>query len=432
MGYAWAPQVTGLVRGEPKPGQRHRSNGLAICMEAMEERASKSPTLDRTKSKQNGYWHRDGGPSGTVTWETMCEAAEAYKIPVKLKNGKTAERGLGHNAVIGWAAILKPPPEMIAELGMKRKDIKQFCADGFRALEKIEPRLFRAENVNAIAAHADEETPHYHYIGTSKDKNGKYCGNLVDANLCVRINQEFPSLMRGMGWPIDDLDLTDWERMKTDEAYRAEREAKRKRQGQSVEQYGKQRAEAAGRVAARIITDAKSEAQAIKGKAVQDAKAEADKAGLETASKWERAAWMARQEKADLERDIGDMREYKAWKAQKAAQEAQEAARKREADEQARRAAEAARKAQEAQEQARREQEAKRAALAAQEAARPKTPEERYQEARAAIFGGGTAPHAAPEPPKRAAVSPLEKLKKMTQGAAARETGQNGLDGPEI
>lgn len=435
MGYAWAPQVTGLVRGEPKPGQHHRSNGLAILMECMEERASKSPTLDRTKSHKNAYWHRDGGPSGTVTWEAMCEAAEAYKIPVKLKNGKTAERGLRGDAVIGWAAILKPPPEMVAELGMKGTDIKRFCADGFKALGQIEPRLFRQENVEAVAGHVDEGTAHYHFVGTSKDKAGKYCGNIVDANLCVRINEQFPAIMRGLGWPIDDLDLTDWQRMKTDPEYRAEREAKRKRQGQSVEQYGKQRAEAAGRVAARIITDAKSEAQAIKGKAVKDAKAEADKAGLETASKWERAAWMARQEKADLERDIGDMREYKAWKAQKAAQEAQEAARKREAEEQARRAAEAARKAQEAQERERREQAARRAAEAAQEAARPKSPEELYQEAMAAVRSGGAVPQASqapPAPPRRPAVSPLDRLKAATQRAASKSDGRDGLDYPGL
>ena len=135
--------------------------------------------------------------------------------------------------------------------------------------------------------------------------------------------------------------------------------------------------------------------------------------------------------KTALEREIGDMTEFKHWKA---ARDAQEAARKQEAEEKAKAAAEAARKAQEAQEQARREQEARRAALAAQEAAkdaRPKTPEERYQEARAAIFGG-TDTQAVLEPPKRATVSPLEKLKKMAQGAAARETGQNGLDGPEF
>ena len=42
MGWKCLPQVTGLVRGEPKPGAKHRSNGAAICGEAGKERHSAS------------------------------------------------------------------------------------------------------------------------------------------------------------------------------------------------------------------------------------------------------------------------------------------------------------------------------------------------------------------------------------------------------
>lgn len=261
MGYAWAPQITGLVRGEPKPGQRHRANGLAICMEAFEERASKSPTLERALSYQNVYEHRyDTHKSGTDVWEEMCAEASLYRVPVKLRDGRIAERGLPHNAVIGWAMILKPPPEMVAALGMTTEDIARFCSDGFKAMEQIEPRLFRDDNVESDGWHFDEGTPHLHRIGTSKDKNGTYCGNLIDANLCVRINQEWPALMRGRDWPIDDLDVTDWTRMAYDDDYRESREAKRTRQGKSVTDYGKQRAEAAGAVAVGIVQEAKAAA----------------------------------------------------------------------------------------------------------------------------------------------------------------------------
>lgn len=272
MGYAWAPQITGLVRGEPKPGQRHRSNGLAICMEAFEERASKSPTLDRALSYQNVYEHiYDTHKSGTDVWEEMCAEASLYRVPVKLRDGRIAERGLPHNAVIGWSMIMKPPPEMVAALGMETEDIARFCGDGFRAMEQIEPRLFRDDNVEGEAWHFDEGVLHPHRIGTAKDKNGKYCGNLIDARLCIRINQEWPALMRGMGWPIDDLDLTDWDRMKTDDDYREEREAKRKRQGQSVADYAKQRAAAAGEVAAGIVRNAKQTAAETTAQAEQTA-----------------------------------------------------------------------------------------------------------------------------------------------------------------
>lgn len=299
VGYAWAPQITGLVRGEPKPGQKHRSNGLAIIKELAEERASDSPTLDRDRSVNNTYWHRDGGKSGTATWEAMCAEAEAYRIPVKLKNGKMAERGLRGDAVIGWAAILKPPPEMVAELGMDDAEQVRFCEDCFKALEKIEPRVFRQENVTVDAYHRDEGTPplfvtHGHKVGTSKDKNGRYCGNLIDANLCVRINEQFPALMRAMHWPIDDLDVTDWDRMGyvqddeghtlydihgkpclIDPEYVKERNDKWKRQGQSVDKYAEQKAKAATETAARIIADAKEQAAEVKAKAVKDAKEDA-------------------------------------------------------------------------------------------------------------------------------------------------------------
>ena len=55
MGWKCAPQVMGLVRGEPQAGQKHRANGRRIAMEAGYERASLSDTLDRTRSNLNEY-----------------------------------------------------------------------------------------------------------------------------------------------------------------------------------------------------------------------------------------------------------------------------------------------------------------------------------------------------------------------------------------
>jgi chromosome segregation ATPase len=44
-------------------------------------------------------------------------------------------------------------------------------------------------------------------------------------------------MMRSKGWEMDDLDTTDWERYKTDPTYKAERDAKRRSQGKSVNQH---------------------------------------------------------------------------------------------------------------------------------------------------------------------------------------------------
>ena len=55
MGWKCTPQLTGLVRGEPKPGQKHRSNVKAIAAEAGKERVSNSDTLDRDRTHLNRY-----------------------------------------------------------------------------------------------------------------------------------------------------------------------------------------------------------------------------------------------------------------------------------------------------------------------------------------------------------------------------------------
>ena len=70
-----------------------------------------------------------------------------------------------------------------------------------------------------------------------KDRDGKYCGNKIDAKLLIRINEQYPKMMRERGWELEDLDMTDWERMKTDEDYRRERNQKRKERGRSTNQY---------------------------------------------------------------------------------------------------------------------------------------------------------------------------------------------------
>lgn len=128
MGWKCAPQVMGLVRGEPKQGQKHRANIRKIAMEAGYERASKSDTLDKSRSKQNQY---DGYSSGAEFAAVMEQEASKYRVKV---NGKTKdkkpvvrEKGLPHNAVIGWAVIYNPPAEVCAT--WTNDDYQKFYAD---------------------------------------------------------------------------------------------------------------------------------------------------------------------------------------------------------------------------------------------------------------------------------------------------------------
>lgn len=222
MGWKCAPQVIGLVRGEPKPEAKHRAPGRKICMEAGKERASRSRTLDRTRSKDNGYTYQD---SGAECWEKMEQAADEYRVTGTNKNGKEFSRKLRGDAVIGWAMIFKPPEDVAADWDPARR--RKFVVDSWRAMGKIEPRLFRRENIRMIAEHRDEGGEHAHLIGEAKDGAGKYCGNLIDAALMVKINQEYPAIMRRLGWDIEDIEVTDWARYKADPEYRAAVDAKK-------------------------------------------------------------------------------------------------------------------------------------------------------------------------------------------------------------
>lgn len=239
MGWKCTPQLTGLVRGEPKPGQKHRSNAKAIIIEAGKERVSKSDTLDRDRTKFNKYY---GFDSGFKCTDYITEEAENYRQEVVGKGGTKHLRKLRSDAVIGYAIIYNPPEEICS--GWSDAEYEKFYADSRKTMEQICPDIFRSDTIVMSAEHFDEGTitditkisRHVHDIGIPKDRNGHYCGNKIDSKLCVEINANYPRLMREKGWDIDDLDVTDWDKYKTDKEYREERKSKQQ-SGKSVNEY---------------------------------------------------------------------------------------------------------------------------------------------------------------------------------------------------
>lgn len=278
MGWKCAPQVMGLVRGEPKQGQKHRANIRKIALEAGYERASKSDTLDKSRSKQNQY---EGYRSGSQFAADVEQEASEYRVKVqgKTKDNKpiVREKGLPHNAVIGWAVIYNPPAEICAT--WTDEDYQKFYADCRECMAEIEPRLFRRDNIRMSAEHFDEGIPpdensgvidrHLHDLGVSKDAAGRYCGNLIDAKLLIKINERFPALMRERGWDMDDLDRTDFERAKTDKEYASERNAKRRQSGLSVNKHLGRKAREMAEDAAELV----EQAEALKAQTEADAAA---------------------------------------------------------------------------------------------------------------------------------------------------------------
>lgn len=243
MSFKCTPQIIGLVRGEPKQGQKHRANGKAIIGEMGIERISRSETLDRTLSSHNTY--EGDSISGFATWDKMTAKADAYKTTFTDKNGVTRSRSLKSDSVIGFAVIFNPPYDECKD--WTDEQYQKFYDDSWKSLCEIEPRVFRDENIRLKAEHFDEGIKdasgkfdrHQHRAGECLDENGKYCGNLIDAKLLSTINKLYPSMMRERGWEMEDLDTTDWDRYKTDTEYKAQRKVKKTQSGKSVNKYVK-------------------------------------------------------------------------------------------------------------------------------------------------------------------------------------------------
>lgn len=235
MGFKCAPQILGLTR-QDYPKGKHRANGKAICLEAGSERISASVTLDRGWSPYN---KSTGYDSGLDTWLFIEQEADGYMSIYTDKNGVERHRKLKEDAVVGFAVIINPPAEICSE--WNDETYQKFYNDTYEILCEIEPRLFRKENVISTYEHYDEgvgvNDRHEHSIGICKDENGKFCGNLIDAKLLSTINKLYPKLMRDRGWDMDDLETTDWDRFKTDEAYREERKKAHKSSGKTTNEY---------------------------------------------------------------------------------------------------------------------------------------------------------------------------------------------------
>ena len=257
MGWTATPQILGLVRGEPKAGQKHRANGKAIVGEIGNERITTSATFDETRSYLNKYEYKEGlSNSGFQCWDYMEERANNYTTHIKMKNGKEVDRRLKSDAVIGYAIIFNPPEDVCVD--WTDEQYNKFFDDSWDFMKQKEPRIFRDENIVLDAVHYDEgvdetgKSKHKHIAGEAIDKDGKYCGTIIDPKMLAEINKEYPKFMRERGWDMDDLDCTDWDKYKTDENYKAERKAKWKKSGNSVNKYLKQKS----------VQDARDDAQA--------------------------------------------------------------------------------------------------------------------------------------------------------------------------
>ena len=244
MGFKCAPQIKTLVMAT-EPKGKHTANGEKLLKEAGRERYSRSKTLDRGRSELNRYISENDNDfrNGKAAWDYMEFIARSHKRKVTKRNGKVTERAIGENQAIGWAVIINPPESVCAE--WDDDTYEKFYNDAFDVLSEFNP-VFREENWVFSAEHYDEGTDeakekdrHLHRFGFAMDIDGEFKGgnHIADPRSLSKLNQIFPTEMRKRGWAIDDLDTTDFERMKTDLDYRSERKQKWSKSGKDTNDF---------------------------------------------------------------------------------------------------------------------------------------------------------------------------------------------------
>ena len=175
----------------------------AVFCEGLEERWGTDPDIDRSRTPLNEY--RGEYRSGQALTAALTAEAEAYSQQQR-QQGK---RGLRSDAIIGWAAIIKPPADWINALSSGQR--KNFFDDSRRIMfDLMGHDEAGRSNIRATVLHHDEAGDHEHFYGAAKTSDGRFCGkDLINLKLFQKFNREYPKRMRKMGWEIDDCIVYD-------------------------------------------------------------------------------------------------------------------------------------------------------------------------------------------------------------------------------
>lgn len=208
----------------------------AVFCEGLCERWGTDPDIDRSRTPTNEY--TGDYRSGQALTAAITAEAEAYSQ----RQREQGKRGLRSDAVIGWAAIVKPPAEWINTLSPEQRkkffdDSRVIMYDFMGCDEK------GRSNIRATVLHHDETGDHEHFYGTAKTSDGRFCAkDLINLKLFQKFNREYPRRMREMGWEVDDCTVYDPEKvakMDKDQAQEYKQECIRKKKSRKTGQDSK-------------------------------------------------------------------------------------------------------------------------------------------------------------------------------------------------
>lgn len=207
-----------------KASARHSGRLAPVACEALEERWSTDPDVNKKLTARNEY---EGIQSGMELGLELTREAQEYSDQRKLTGG----RALRDTASIGFAAIVKPKQEDFA--GLTPGAQRRFLLDSRDFLDQI----FQSKR-RASVIHWDEGTPHSHSFYDGFLPSGELCvDKLLNPRVWKRINTEYVGFMAERGWEVEPPELYDSEKAADDPEYLKERKEKRKQFGRNAERY---------------------------------------------------------------------------------------------------------------------------------------------------------------------------------------------------
>lgn len=220
---------------------KHAGNLRAIAMEAGEERASKTKSLDPSRNDLN--LHLGPYSKGWDAMQAIEDEVAAYEVEYK----KTSHlgRGLRSDAAVAVAFIVKPDGEWINSKTPEEQE--RFFSDSYEVLREL--GIVNDEDVRMRERPLDEGAPHEHIISMAYDKDGELAeSRVVNLKTFGKLNRDYPKRMCERGWPVDELKAYDPEAVKdmADEekkAYKEERirDKEQRQHGLSANEYAAMR-----------------------------------------------------------------------------------------------------------------------------------------------------------------------------------------------
>lgn len=174
------------------PKRTYKLDGTAY--EAMKERYSNDPDLDRTRTRNNGYI----GPH--IYARDLIADMDARASAYDADRRAHGRRAMNKTAATGWSMVIKPGGDEFDELNPVEK--QKFWAD---ALDALSENPYLQQTLIGGVIQRDEGREHMHLFG-GLVVGGPSMDDVVNQQLYRWLNTVYPEKMRELGWDVENCE----------------------------------------------------------------------------------------------------------------------------------------------------------------------------------------------------------------------------------